>query len=166
MAKVKPFSTKSDSHWKTLTPEAKKYNPVEELAVAQSMDEMKNVEEPAAKRRALSSGILNARSFEYRDLQDRRRRPTESHSDSVKKGQTACSRGRRQDRDGATQSGGSRHHFQVRIRNLSPLEDDVEMKDDDMSSKNPTSRTTGTTWMSQEEADAAVYCLGPLDATS
>ncbi|KAF5580054.1 uncharacterized protein FSUBG_13493 [Fusarium subglutinans] len=166
----KCLSTKSDSHWQTPPSEAQKSNPIEESRVAQDTDEMNSFEEPAAKRRALGSGKLNARSFEYRDLQIRRRRPTESqrpaesHSDSFTKVQSTCSRGRGQDRDRAPHCGGSHHGFQVRVRDLSPVEDDVEMEDDDLPSDNPAaSRTAQTNWMSQEEANAAVSCLGPLD---
>ncbi|KAF5247254.1 hypothetical protein FANTH_6511 [Fusarium anthophilum] len=162
-------STKSDSHWQTPPSETQKSNPIEKSRVAQDTDEMNSFEEPAAKRRALGSGKLNSRSFAYRDLQIRKRRPTETQrpterrSDSCTKVQSTCSRGRGQDRDRTPHCGGSHHGFQVRIQNLSPLEDDVDMKDDDLPSNNPASRTAETKWMSQEEADAAVSCLGPLD---
>ncbi|KAF5547755.1 hypothetical protein FMEXI_5081 [Fusarium mexicanum] len=167
----KCLSTKSDSHWQTPPSEAQKSNPIEKSRVPRDMDEGNNFEEPAAKRRALGSGKLNARSFEYRDLQIRRRlptesqRPTESHLDSFTKVQSTCSRRRGQDRGRAPHCGGSHHGFQVRIRNLSPLEDDVEMEDHDLPSNNPASRTAQTNWMRQEEANAAVSCLGPLDTT-
>ncbi|KAG5791598.1 hypothetical protein H9Q69_009357 [Fusarium xylarioides] len=161
----KSIATRSDSHWATPPSETRKNNPVEESTVAQDTNEMEGIEEPAAKRRALGTGKLNARSFEHRDLQDRTRRKADCPSNPGKKGQSICIRGRRQDRDVTPHCGGSRHGFQVRIRDLSPLQDDVELKDDHvLPHDNPAaSGTTRTAWMSQEEANAAVFCLGPLD---
>ncbi|KAF5566065.1 hypothetical protein FPHYL_3978 [Fusarium phyllophilum] len=164
----KSLPTRSDSHWARPASEAQKSKPTEESTVAQDTNEMEGIEGPATKRRALSTGKLNARSFEYRDLQDRTRRKGECPSNPEKKSQSLCIRGRRQDRNGGAHCGGSRHRFQVRIRDLSPLQDDVELKDDHVLPSGQTdntaaSGTTRTAWMSQEEANAAVFCLGPLD---
>ncbi|KAF5553412.1 hypothetical protein FNAPI_6776 [Fusarium napiforme] len=160
--------TRSDSHWAKPPSKTQKINNVEEATVAQDTNEMEGIEGPPTKRRALGTGQLNARSFEYRDLQVRTQRKTECPSNPGKKGQSMCIRGRAQDRDVTPHCGGPRHRFQVRIRDLSPVEDEPESKDDDPHSSqndNPTSTgKTKATWMSQEEANAAVFCLGPLDA--
>ncbi|KAG5802237.1 hypothetical protein H9Q74_013101 [Fusarium xylarioides] len=161
-------STRSDSHWTRPASEAQKNNPVEQSTVAQDMKEMEGVEEPAAKRRALGSGKLNARSFEYRDLQERRRKKTEIPSNSSSKGQSTCISGLGQDRAVAPHCGGSYHRFQVRIQNLSPLEDDVELKEDHVlapgQNNNPSvTGKTSATWISPEEANATVFYLGPLN---
>ncbi|KAF5577689.1 hypothetical protein FPANT_10292 [Fusarium pseudoanthophilum] len=164
----KSLSTRSDSHWAKPPSKIQKANTVEESTVAQDTNEMEGIEGPPAKRRALGTGKLNARSFEYRDLQVRARQKAECPSNPGKKGQSMCIRGRGQDRDVTPHCGGFRHSFQVRIRDLSPVEDEPELKDDDPhSSQNDDPTATGktkATWMSQEEANAAVFCLGPLDA--
>ncbi|KAF5977919.1 hypothetical protein FCOIX_6251 [Fusarium coicis] len=108
-------------------------------------------------------------SFEYRDLQVRTRRKAEYPSNPGKKSQSTCIRVRAQERDVTPHCGGFRHRFQVRIRDLSPIEDEPESKDDHVlpsgQTENPSvAGKTKATWMSQEEANAAVFCLGPLDA--
>ncbi|KAG9497497.1 hypothetical protein J7337_010358 [Fusarium musae] len=164
----KSLSTRSDSHSAKPPSKTQKNKPIEESTVGRDTNEMEGIEGPPAKRRALGTGKLNARSFEYRDLQDRTRRKAECPSNPGKKGQSMCIRGKVQDRDVAPNCGGFRHRFQVRIRDLSPVEDDPESKDDDPhSSQNDNHLVTvktKATWMSQEEANAAVFCLGPLDA--
>ncbi|KAF5708024.1 hypothetical protein FMUND_10797 [Fusarium mundagurra] len=138
MAKIKshkdfkPFSAGSDSHWPTPDSEAQKNGPVEESTVAQDTNEMEGIEGPAAKRRALSTGKLNSRFFEYRDLQDRTRRKTECPSNPSNSVESTCSLSRGRSRDGRPHRGGFHHNFQVRIRNLSPIEDEPELKDDDL----------------------------------
>jgi hypothetical protein len=84
-------------------------------------------------------------------------------------GDGPCIRGRGQNRDVAPHCGGPHHSFQVRTRHLSPVEDELEAKDDHVllsdHGENPSvTGKTKATWMSQEEANAAVFCLGPLDA--
>nr|RBQ92115.1 hypothetical protein FVER53263_07625 [Fusarium verticillioides] len=162
------LATRSNSHWAKPPSETQKNNPVEESTVAQDTNEMEGIEGPPTKRRALGTGKLNARSFKYRDLQDRTRRKVKCPSNPGKKSQSLCIRGRVQDRNGGPHCGGSRHGFQVRIRDLSPVEDEPELKGDDPhSSQRDDPAVTGktkATWMSQEEANAAAFCLGPLDA--
>ncbi|KAF5631481.1 uncharacterized protein FTJAE_7884 [Fusarium tjaetaba] len=164
----KSFATRGDSHWPTHPSETQKNKPIEASTVTQDTNEMGGIEGPAAKRRALGTGKLNARSFEYRDLQVRTRRKAECPSNPKKKGQSMCIRGRGQDRDATPHCGSFRHSFQVRIRDLSPVEDEPELKDDDphaSQNDNPTATgKTKATWMSQEEANTAFLCLGPLDA--
>ncbi|KAF5578518.1 hypothetical protein FPCIR_11559 [Fusarium pseudocircinatum] len=164
----KPLSKGTNSQWAKPPSETQKDNPVKESTVAQGTNAMEGIEGPAAKRRALGTGKLNAKSFEYRDLQDRTRRKAECSSNPGKKGRSMCIRSRGQDRDVTPHYGSFRHGFQVRIRQLSPLEDGPESKDNYLphsgqSDNHSVTGKTKVTWMSQEEANAAVFCLGPLD---